>query len=158
MNKAILLLSLLTPLSVFASHPHQIICVVKGTTQAETAVQFLLQISSEREYVNGNPNEDVHDFQIQARVCDDDNDAGNCSTYAMAAPVHSLHEKVRLVGMKNPHKTLFEGVISEPAIQGELRDLDPQTSKPVMMPFKGSLTCISQTWVELKAEDDSIVH
>ncbi len=158
MKKTFALFTLLFSTStVFASHPHQAVCVAAGQYQDGSSVQFLLQLSSERTYENGDPNQDVHNYKFQARICDDDNDSGQCSTYQSTAVITSLSQKVKLVGMKDANKTLFEGAISDHSVKGQLMRTESKDGNWVksMVPFEAKLTCISQTWVELKAEDDS---
>lgn len=158
MNKVLAIFSFLFISStVFASHPHQAICLVAGQFQDGTPVRFLLQLSSERTYQNGDPNKDVHNYDFQARICDDDNDSGQCSTYKAASVLTSLSQTVQLKGMKNSDKTLFEGVISNDSIKGKLVKLQEKDGTYVrtMAPFESKMNCIGQTWVELKAEDDS---
>ena len=158
MNKVLAIFSfLLVSSTVFASHPHQAICLISSQFQDGTPVRFLLQLSSERTYQNGDPNQDVHNFDFQARICDDDNDAGQCSTYKASQILTDPSKPVTLIGMKNSSKTLFEGVISNNSMKGKLVKLVEKNGEYIrtMAPFKAKLNCIGQTWVELKAEDDS---
>jgi hypothetical protein len=148
---------LLISSTVFASHPHQAVCLVAGAYQDKSPVSFVLQLSSERTYENGDPNKDTHNYTFQVRVCDDDNDSGQCSTYASVKPTTSLSQTVTLTGMKNQSKTFFKGVISGNSLKGEIVKLEEKDDQYVrtMVPFAAKMTCISQTWVELKPEDDS---
>lgn len=143
--------------TVFASHPHQAVCVASGTYQDGSTASFLLQLSSERTYQNGDPNLDVHEYTFQARICDDDNDAGQCSTYKSASVITNPKRKFTLIGMKDANKTLFRGVVSGNSIKGKLVKTIEKDGKYVriLSPFESKLNCIAQTWVELKAEDDS---
>ena len=142
--------------TVFASHPHQAVCLASGTYQDGSTASFLLQLSSERTYQNGDPNKDVHNYKFEARICDDDNDSGQCSTYKSTSVQTSLSQSVTLKGMKDSSKVLFEGVISADSIKGNLIKTESKDGQWVrsMVPFQSKLTCILQTWVELKAEDD----
>ena len=142
--------------TVFASHPHQAVCLASGTYQDGSTASFLLQLSSERTYQNGDPNKDVHNYKFEARICDDDNDSGQCSTYKSTSVQTSLSQSVTLKGMKDSSKVLFEGVISADSIKGNLIKTESKDGQWVrsMLPFQSKLTCILQTWVELKAEDD----
>ncbi len=143
----------------FASHPHQAICVVNGTYPDQNSIQFLLQTHSEREYVTGNPNTDVHDYKYQVRVCDDDNDSGSCSTYESKDVSHGPNDVVTLVGMKDKTKVFFEGKFTkEGKMEGKIiQDVyENNTSTKKLVPFSVKLTnCIGQTWVKLEAEADS---
>jgi hypothetical protein len=148
---------LLTSSTVFASHPHQATCIANGTYPDGSSASFLVQMSSERTYQNGDPNKDVHEYKFQARICDDDNDSGQCSTYESKSVTTSPTQTVTLKGMKNSSKTLFEGTILGDSMKGKLVQTISKNGQWVreMMPFETKLNCILQTWVELKAEDDS---
>lgn len=146
----------------FASHPHQAICAVKAKYANQESVQFLLQVESAREYVDGNPNLDIHDYRYQVRVCDDDNDYSQCSTYESKNISHGPNDLVTLVGMKDPTAVFFEGKFSfEGVMEGNIVQMIYQnnTYVKVMVPFKVRLDqCLNQSWVELKPESDSTVY
>ncbi|MBX9767649.1 MAG: hypothetical protein K2X47_10295 [Bdellovibrionales bacterium] len=154
------LVTLLNSTSVLASHPHQAVCLAKGTYQDGTSVGFLVQVSSTRTYHSGNPNDDVYNYDFEARICDDDNKYGQCSTYRTGAPSNSPMEKVTLRGMKNSRKILFEGTISGMSMIGLLvkTEFIGGALLRKMVPFEAKLTCLPQTWVPLKPEDSSNVY
>lgn len=143
--------------TVFASHPHQAVCIVNGNYKDGGSASFLLQMSSERTYQKGDPNKDIYEYNFQARICDDDNDSGQCTTYKSQAPITSLSQRVTLVGLKNSQKVLFDGIIASDSIKGDLVKTESKDDKWVrtLKPFESKVSCILQTWVEFKAEDDS---
>src|ERR1041385_2491393 len=106
--------------TAFASHPHQALCIVTATQPDGELIQFLLQIESSREYVNGNPDKDVHDYRYQVRVCDDDNDTSQCSTYESKMVSHADADEVTLVGMKNKAAVFFRGHITADGMDGKI--------------------------------------
>jgi hypothetical protein len=144
---------MLCSIQAFASHPHDSICVVKGKTKSAESISLFLQIQSEREYVNGDPNQDIHDWTYQARICDDDNDSTSCSTFKNAKITHDISEEFTLVGMVNSSKVFFTGkTVDGNKLIGKMT-VDNQKED-----FTGNMTCISQSWIELKAEADSNVY
>jgi hypothetical protein len=154
MKEISIVLSLIFSLQAFASHPHDSLCVVKGKTKSLESVALFLQIQSEREYASGNPNEDIHDFTYQARICNDDNDSTSCSTFKSLAPTHKPDATFSLVGMVDQKKVLFSGnIVNGKTLVGRL--LTPGESK-TYEDFSGDMNCIAQSWIELKAEDDSM--
>ncbi len=148
MKKSIVLtLALLFSANSFASHPHEAICTVTGKTKSDPYISFFLQLHSEREYVDGDPNKDVHDYKYQARICDDDNDSGTCSTYESKDITHAMEEKFTLVNMVDANKILFEGTIKGNSIQGKFVKMNED--------FQGTMNCVGQTWIQLQKENDS---
>jgi len=142
--------------TAFASHPHQAVCVVSATLPEGRIIQFLLQTEVSREYVNGNPDKDVHDYRYQVRVCDDDNDEPHCSTYASRALSHAETDEVTLVGMKDKTAVFFRGHIRSDAMDGAIVHQGPK--QKALVPFTAKLdNCIAQSWVKLAPEARSNV-
>jgi len=142
--------------TAFASHPHQALCVVSATLPDGAIIQFLLQTEVSREYVNGNPDKDVHDFRYQVRVCDDDNDTPHCSTYASKAISQADTDEVTLVGMKDKAAVFFRGHIRSEAMDGAI--VHQGAHKKTLVPFTAQLDkCIGQSWVKLAPEARSNV-
>ena len=143
--------------TAFGSHPHQALCVVTATQPDGELIQFLLQIESSREYVNGNPDKDVHDYRYQVRVCDDDNDSSHCSTYESKTVSHADADEVTLAGMKNKTAVFFRGHITADAMDGKIVHQGAQ--KKTLVPFTAKLDkCIAQSWVKFAREADSNVY
>lgn len=152
MKQMTIILSMLFSMQAFASHPHDTICVVNGKINSRD-LSFFLQFQSEREYVYGDPNKDIHDWTYQARICDDDNDSTSCSTFKNSTITHNINEEFTLVGMVNSTKVFFKGKIGEGDIlNGKMTVAGQQVD------FAGSMSCIAQSWIELKAEADSNVY
>lgn len=147
--------------SAFASHPHQVVCVASAAFANEETIQFLVQAHSERLYDTGSPNTDTYLFKYQVRVCDDDNDAAMCSTY-QGEETGKERGEVTLVGMKNAEKVFFKGKFKSEnngmVMDGSFVQSSYEQDNVVrkLVPLKVKLDkCINQSWVELKAEDDS---
>jgi hypothetical protein len=137
-----------------ASHPHQALCVVTTTLPDGDLIQFLLQTEVSREYVNGNPDKDVHDFRYRVRVCDDDNEISRCSTYESKTVTHAPTDEVTLVGMKNKSAVFFRGRILANTMDG--KNVHQGTQTKTLVPFTAKLdSCIGQSWVKLAREADS---
>lgn len=137
--------------TAFGSHPHQALCVVTATQPDGDVIQFLIQTESSREYVNGDPNKDVHDFRYQVRVCDDDNESSSCSTYESKTVSHAATDEVTLVGMKNKIAVFFRGHIGPDVMDGKVVHRGSQ--KKTLVPFTAKLDkCVSQSWVKLAPE------
>jgi hypothetical protein len=138
----------------FGSHLHQALCVVTATQPDGDVIQFLLQTESSREYVNDNPDKDVHDFRYQVRVCDDDNDSSRCSTYKSKTVSHAATDEITLVGMKDKTAVFFRGKISSDGMDGKIVHQGAQ--KKTLVPFTAKLDqCVGQSWVKLVPEADS---
>jgi hypothetical protein len=145
---AVAVLSLSFAAPAHASHPHQLICTATATFPHGDMIQLLIQIESAREYVSGDPNQDVHDFRYQARVCDDDNDTPSCSTYQSKAITHGAADEVTLVGMRDPAAVLFRGKLTaDGRMTGKI------SHDHALVPFTAKLAgCIGQSWVPLPPE------
>lgn len=152
MKKLITVFCLMLAGESFASHPHDLICTLSTKTKTHESISMLFQIQSEREYVDGDPNKDIHDFTYQARICDDDNDlsASACSTFESLEPTHAANETFVLVSMKNKTDVFLTAKINNNILTGTIRSKDSAVEA-----ITGKLTCISQTWVKLEAESDS---
>ena len=149
--------------SALASHPHQAICLVTAADPDADGnrMSFLLQIESAREYVKGTPEEDVHDYRYQVRICDDDNDSPRCSTYQSSALTHASADEVTLVGMKNKSAVFFRGRFTEAWMEGMVVRSGPRDGRATrtLVPFKARLdNCIAQSWVKLTPEANSNAH
>lgn len=160
MKKLITTFFLILASQAYASHPHDSICTVTVKTAAKENISFFLQLQSERQYVNGDPNKDVHDFTYQARICDDDNDASSCSTFETLAPTHKITEAFELVSMVKKKDVFFKGVLTNNLLKGNLTSKDYINGevKVVTKPVSGIANCISQTWIKLEAEADSNIY
>ncbi len=142
-----------------ASHPHQWMCFVSGEYLDGKKFQFLLQGHTEREYVSGDPNKDVHDYKYQVRVCDDDNDVSQCSTYATTKVSTDPTSEVILTSMKDTGAVFFKGMIDGKKMKGLVVKAEWQGDKLVksLVAFESKLnTCMSSSWVQLTPESDSM--
>lgn len=162
MKKLVLIACLVITSQSFASHPHDVVCAVVAKTKSKETINLLLQMQSEREYVDGDPNKDIHDYTYQARICDDDNDlsASACSTFETLVPTHSITETFELVSMVNKKDVFFTGKINKNTLSGKIRTKDFVDGTPVVKyeAINGKINCINQTWVKLLAEADSNAH
>lgn len=140
--------------TAFASHPHQAVCVVSETQASGETIEFVLQTESAREYVNGNPDKDTRDYRYQVRVCDDDNEGANCSTYESKTLTHAPTDEVTLVGMKDKTAVFFRGHIGPDAMDGKIVQRDGAKRK--LVPFSAKLDkCIATSWIKLPRESNS---
>src|SRR4051812_11375075 len=106
--------------TAFGSHPHQALCIVTATQPDGELIQFLLQIESAREYVNGNPDKDVHDYRSRVRFCDEENHSSHCSTYKPRPVTHADADEAPLGGMKKKTAVFFRGQITADEMDGKI--------------------------------------